>query len=114
MKTMRYVLPVVAFLLVSGCATPFRPWNLSEIKEGMDRAQVVQILGNPDFTETKDGTEQLHYLYQEDYNPSSTPVPFSGQNSEMAYRDLDNDKAFRQYEYVVILSDGKVINYKEI
>jgi len=111
---MRYLLPAVAFLLVSGCATAFRPWNLSEIEEGMDRTQVVALLGNPDFTEAKDGTEQLHYLYREDYNPSSTPVPFSDQNSDKVYRDLDNEKAFKQYEYVVILSDGKVINYKEL
>ncbi len=111
---MRYLLPLVAVLLVSGCSTTFRPWNLSEVQEGMDREQVVAILGNPDFTEIKDGTEQLHYLYQEDYNPSSTPVPFADQNSESAYRELNNENAFKQYEYVVILADGKVINYKEL
>lgn len=114
MKTMRYFLACVVILLVAGCSTTFRPWSLSEIKEGMDRDQVVRILGNPDSTEFKNGGEHLHYLYQEDRSSAPDSVPFYDQNSELAFRDLNNRRIFKQYEYVVILVDGKVINYKEL
>jgi len=114
MKTMRYFPALALVLVAAGCSTTFRPWNLSEIDEGMDRTQVVQVLGKPDFSESKDGAEHLHYLYREDYNPSSAAVPFYNENTERAFRDLENEAVFREYEYVVILVDGKVINYKEL
>ncbi len=111
---MRYFTALVIVLLISSCTTTFRPWNLSAIKAGMDRAQVVHILGKPDATEMKDGSEYLHYIYQEDFNPSPASVPFYDQNSERVFRDLNDRSSFKQYEYVVILADGQVINYKEL
>ena len=104
----------MALLLITGCATTFRPWNLSRVHEGMDRSEVVQILGEPDFTEIKDGTEQMHYSYQEDYNPGANTTPFYAENTEMAFRELEKGTAFKEYEYVVILADGKVVNYLEL
>ncbi len=101
-------------LVIAGCTTPFRPWNLSEIREGMDREQVIRILGQPDTVEFQDGAEYLHYVYQEDYNPSLSAEPFYNMDSERAFQALDSGEAFKQYEYVVILTEGKVINYKEL
>ena len=113
MKTMRYSIVLASALLLAGCTTNFRPWNLSAVTEGMERDQVVQLLGPPDFVENKDGTEYLHYTYREDYNPASIYIP-AGQDNDRAFRDLDSEKPFQEYEYVVILTDGKVINYKEL
>ena len=111
---MRLLVGTVSLVLLAGCATTFRPWNLSEIHEGMDRSEVVQVLGEPDFTEMADGEEQLHYLYQEDYNPSANATPFYAQDSNMAFRDLEKRTAFKEYEYVVVLVDGKVVRYSEL
>lgn len=114
MKTIRYAPGLIALFVVAGCATTFRPWNLSMIREGMDRGEVVQILGEPDFTEVREGGEAMHYTYQEDYNPSSASIPFYDTNSDMAFRDLNNGRRFRQYEYVVTLNEGKVTGYREL
>ena len=113
MKAMNYVLSLFASLLIAGCSTPFRPWNLSEIEEGMSRDQVEQVLGQPDYIEVKDGAEYLHYTYQEDYNPSLSPEMIYEDN-DRAFQELNTLRAFRKYEYVVILVDGRVINYKEL
>lgn len=111
---MRYLSAFIAVFMLAGCTTPFRPWNLSHVQEGMDRSDVIAILGPPESIEEKDGAEYLHYSYQEDYNPSSASIPFYEIDSDRAFRDLETERAFKQYEYVVILTDGKVINYKEI
>ncbi len=114
MKTMRSFLLLGVVLSVAGCSTPFRPWNLSDVHEGMSRDQVAQVLGVPDFTEVKDGAEQWHYIYQEDFTPSLSAEPFYDTNTERAFRELTSERVFKQYEYVVILVDGKMINYKEL
>ena len=41
-------------------------------------------------------------------------IPFYNQDMNRAFRDLNTKQAFKEYEYVVILVDGKVINYKEL
>jgi len=115
MKPIKYITAVVAFVLFAGCATTFRPWVLSEVKEGMDRAQVVHLLGDPDSVEMKDGAEYLYYSYNEDYNP-----PLSGgsnQTADSPERKLQEHqikKSFKEYKYVVKLVDGKVQDYKEL
>lgn len=114
MKTMRHFVVMAIVMALAGCATTFRPWNLSQIQEGMEREQVVQILGQPDSSEIEDGSELLRYTYQENYNPSSASVPFYGDNPDLAFEDLENGRRFRQYEYVVILVNGKVAGYKEL
>ncbi len=77
----------------------------------MDRAQVVMILGEPDSTEFKNDSECLHYVYVEDYNPTT---PLYNEDTERAFSELNSGDAFKQYEYEVILVDNKVINYKEV
>ena len=114
MKTVTYLPGLVAALLLAGCATTFRPWNLSAVHEGMERSEVIQILGEPDYVEMKDGAEHLHYSYEEDYNPSSATVPFYETDTERAFEDLNTLRAFQRYEYEVILVDDQVINYKEL
>ena len=115
MKTMRYLLSLGAVLILTGCATTFRPWSLSEVTEGMDRSEVVQILGEPDYVFVKDSAEHLRYTYQEDFSPSSMPA-------DMSYdRPINDTRTAMQLErslqvlvYDVILVDGKVLNYKEV
>jgi hypothetical protein len=114
MKLMKHTAAVVALVLLAGCATTFRPWKLSEVEEGMDRAQVVHILGEPDFVETKDGAELLHYSYREDYNP---PLTIDAHAPDAANRGLQNQQiqqGLKQYKYAVKLVDGKVQDYKEL
>jgi hypothetical protein len=112
---MRYFLVLGTVLVLVGCATTFRPWNLSEVTEGMDRNEVIQLLGEPDYVFVKDGAEHLRYTYQEDFSPSSM-------SQDMAYqRDIDRkrqsmqlERSMQVLEYDVILVDGKVLNYKEV
>lgn len=115
MKTMRYFLVLGVALLLTGCSTTFRPWNLSEVKEGMDREQVIQILGEPDYVFTKDGAEHLRYSYQEDYSPSSAS------SSDLVYdSSIDHqmqamrvERSMQVLKYDVLIVDGKVLNYKD-
>lgn len=108
---MKHTAAVVALVLLSGCATTFRPWKLSEVEEGMDRAQVVHILGEPDLVETKNGAEYLHYSYREDYNP---PLTIDPTDAPAANRGLQSQQRLKEYKYAVKLVDGKVQDYKEL
>jgi outer membrane protein assembly factor BamE (lipoprotein component of BamABCDE complex) len=112
MKTIRTVLAVtVASLLVAGCATTFKPWKLSEIQDGMDRDQVVKVLGAPDYTENKDGTEYLYYSFTEEPAPPSSA---SNDPAAMDRRAKELSRTLDKQKYEVVLLDGKVTSYKEL
>lgn len=114
MKPIKHIAVVVALILLAGCATTFRPWKLSEVQEGMDREQVVDLLGDPDSVETKDGAEYLYYSYSEDYNPplsSDNPVEYE---NDRVLREYNLRRSLKEYKYAVKLVDGKVQNYKEL
>lgn len=112
---MRYLLILGAVLMLYGCATTFRPWNLSEVREGMERDQVVQLLGEPDYVFLKDGAEHLRYSYQEDFTPTSMPVDSAHDRAiEQQRQAMRIERSLNVIEYDVILVDGKVINYKEV
>lgn len=112
MKTMRYFLALSFVVFITSCSTTFRPWKLSEVQEGMDRTQVIKILGEPDSTMTKDGAEHLRYAYREEYNPSLSPDSVIAADADNTL--LQQNMDIKEYTYEVILVDGKVINYKEI
>lgn len=114
MKPTKYTALVLALVLLAGCATPFRPWKLSEIAEGMDRTQVVQVLGEPDFVETKDGAELLHYSYIENYNPPLSDDSNHFHEPRRGFQNRLERPSLKEYRYVVELVDGKVQNYKEL
>jgi len=115
MKTLSYFLVLGAALVLAGCATTFRPWNLSEVSEGMSRDQVIQLLGEPDYVFIKDGAEYLRYTYQEDYSPSSV-------SDDLAYesaighktQSMQVQRAMQILTYDVILVESRVLNYKEV
>ena len=102
MKTTKYIALSLIALLV-GCATTFRPWEFSEVKEGMDRAQVVKIIGEPDRVESKDGSEILYYSYHEAYDPTSD----NGIQKSQVKRSM------KTRNYVVKIVDGKVQTTEE-
>jgi len=115
MKVIKHTAVVVALAFLAGCATTFRPWKLSEVEEGMNRAQVVHILGAPDSAETKNGAEFLYYSYSEDYNPPLSGNMGGSINSpDQQLRDDQIKRSFKQYKYSVKLVDGKVQDYKEL
>ncbi len=115
MKIIKHISLVTLLALLAGCATTFRPWKLSEVQEGMDKAQVVKILGEPDSVETKEGAELLHYAYSEDYNPTPASADVQPSNAAtLSLRDQEIKKSLKEYKYVVKLVDGKVQTYKEI
>lgn len=114
MKPIKQITLVATLVLLMGCATTFRPWNLSEISEGMDRAQVVQILGEPDSTEQKEGEELLYYSYREDRSPSFQNDTIQAYEANRDIEKQQIKKSLEEYKYVVTLVDGKVANYKEI
>lgn len=111
---MKYTALVVALVLIAGCATTFRPWKLSEVEEGMTREQVVHILGEPDFVETENGAELLHYSYREDYNPPLADDTIDARNANRALHNQRIKQSFKEYRYAVKLVDGKVQTYKEL
>lgn len=104
-----------AVLILTGCATTFRPWSLSEVTEGMDKGEVIQILGEPDDVFEKDGAEYLRYTYQEDFIPYSMPADIAHErpiNDQMHTTQIE--RSMQVLVYDVILVDGKVLNYKEV
>jgi hypothetical protein len=114
MKRMKHAVWAVALAVLAGCATTFRPWSLSEVATGMSRAQVIQILGEPDSAETDEEVEILHYTYMENYNPPLTDDSVHANTAGSRRWDRQMERAFREYRYAVKLVDGKVQNYKEV
>ena len=114
MKVMLCASLVAALVLLTGCETTFRPWNLSEIEEGMSRDEVVRILGEPDSAESENGTEVLHYIYQENYNPPLYDDSIHAGMSDRKFWDEQMRQGFREYHYTVKLVDGRVLSYREV
>jgi outer membrane protein assembly factor BamE (lipoprotein component of BamABCDE complex) len=114
MKAIKYVSFVTLLTLLVGCATTFRPWKLTEIQEGMDRAQVTEILGEPDSIEVKEGSEFLYYSYRENNNIAPADSDFRAYDADRAMRDLQIQSSFKEYQYVVKMAEGKVQTYKEL
>ncbi len=114
MKTMKFLSSILALLLLAGCATSFRPWLLSEIREGMDRAQVLKTLGEPDYLETDGDTERMHYTYRENYAPSPMMHDLDRPRSSFIPKDQQLERTLKKHHYVVVLAKGRVINYKEL
>ncbi len=114
MKSMKHIALVASLALLAGCATTFRPWLLSEIEEGMDRAQVVHILGEPDFVEMKNGAEFLHYSYSENHNPPLADDSIQAYEANRRLREQRIRRSFKEYRYAVKLAEGKVQSYKEL
>ncbi len=112
MKTMRAIAFGVAVFLIAGCATTFKPWKLSEVQEGMEKEQVVKILGNPDFALDRDGAEYFYYTYQEEMSPVSDVSLNTDEGIERRVEEFN--RTLKEYKYEVMLVDGKVVNYKEI
>lgn len=112
MKTISIISAAVAVLVFAGCATTFKPWNLSNVQEGMDKAQVTQILGEPDYTVNKDGAEFLYYTYREEMAPVSDASLESTEGMERRFEQFN--RTLKDYKYEVVLVDGKLVNYKEL
>ena len=104
MKTVKHISYIALFALLVGCATTLKPWKFSEVKEGMDRAQVVEIIGEPDRVESKDGAELLYYSYNQDYDPISGEAIQANQAK----------RSMKTQNYVVTMVDGKVQSAKEL
>jgi hypothetical protein len=115
MKAIRYFPAWAVVLIICGCATTFRPWNLSEVTEGMGRNEVEQLLGEPDYVFIKDGAEHLRYTYREDFSPSSMPADMNHDRPiDLQRQTMQIERSLNVLEYDVILVDGRVINYKEV
>ncbi|MEE9369584.1 MAG: outer membrane protein assembly factor BamE [Pontiella sp.] len=112
MKTMRAMAFGVAVFLIAGCATTFKPWKLSEIKEGMEKDQVHKILGAPDFVINKDGAEYLYYIYSEELSPVSSVSLDSNEGIERRVEEFN--RTLKEYKYEVMIVDNEVVNYKEL
>jgi len=114
MKTMKYIAIVIALIIVAGCATTFRPWNLSKIEPGMSKEQVVDILGKPSAEKQDGNVEWMEYSYTD--GPIVTPMEGTGQNFDQQYPFFEEriEREMKSYQYVVKLQDGKVVTYEEI
>ncbi len=108
---MRPILAAGLVLLAAGCSTAFKPWKLSEVQEGMSRAQVVSLLGEPDYTVNKDGAEYLYYTYAEEPREA---VYGGSLDDEIERKAKALERSFEVTKYEVVIVDGKLINYKEI
>lgn len=77
----------------------------------MSRDQVVTILGEPDYTVDKEGSEYLYYTYMEEPVPSAS-LSVQGENLERRAEELS--RTLKEVKYEVVLVDDKLINYKEL
>lgn len=114
MKTLKIALILTGLtIFISGCTTSFRPWKLSDVHEGMEKSEVLNILGDPDSTMTTNGVEYLNYSYHESYNP---PVKMEDNTSDDITRNFKENQikeTFKEYNYSVKIVDGKVQDYSE-
>ncbi len=113
MKPRTYIAAAVV-LLLTGCMTTFRPWKLSEVKEGMNKGEIVALLGNPDSIEIKEGEESLYYSYRENYNSPLSGNPSDKYENSRALQEHDFRQSLKTYNYVVTLVGGRVTSYKEV
>ncbi len=112
MKTIKTVLAAaVVSLLIAGCATSFKPWKLSDVKEGMDKEQIVKILGEPDYTVNTNNAEYLYYSYMEEPTPASSTLDSP---DAIDRRAEELSRTLTDSRFQVVLVDGKLINYKEL
>lgn len=110
MKTASLFPAAVIILLISGCATAFRPWQLHEMNENMTGAQVLQILGEPDSRITASGTNYLYYSYTENLS-DAFDSRIDGDFSRQADRF---SSSFREYMYEVWLVNDRLAGYRRI
>jgi hypothetical protein len=97
-------------LLISGCATSFRPWQLDEMNETMSGAQVLQLLGEPDSRITASGTNYLYYSYTENLSDS-----FDSHIDDDLSRQADRFRSsFNEYTYEVWLVNDRLAGYRRI
>ncbi|MDZ8118833.1 outer membrane protein assembly factor BamE domain-containing protein [Pontiella agarivorans] len=108
---MKSILAAGAVVLLAGCATSFKPWKLSDVREGMSRNEVVSVLGDPDSTEIRNGAEYLYYTYQEESRGSGWS---DAMNETMERKAEELTRILSETRYEVVMVDGKLINYKEI
>lgn len=80
----------------------------------MARAEVVRILGEPDFSEMENGAEFLHYSYRENYNPPLAGDPRDSYNTDNRFQTRQLRRSLKEYRYAVKLVDGRVQDYKEL
>ena len=114
MKPIKYIVCIVVLAFLAGCTTAFRPWLLSDVKEGMDRQEVIAILGTPDSSEIQGEAEYLYYSYAEGYNPSFSDHSIEDDQAFKKMRDKEFEQSLSEYKYVVTLIDDKMQGYKEV
>lgn len=112
MKTIKTILVAgITSLLIAGCATSFKPWKLSDVEEGMDRDQVIKILGEPDYVVETNSSETLYYTYRAEMTPASSTLD-SQEDIDRRVKELTGTLTESKYE-VVMFAD-KMISYKEV
>ena len=113
MKIIQYFLSVVSVGFLLGCATTFQPSELSKLKVGMNRDEILLLLGKPDSSKKiANGGEILVYTYCEDYVHNSDDDSFSTTySSSLEKRQFE--KSLKTDTYVVHLVDGKMVDYKK-
>ena len=88
----------------------FYPGNLANIQKDMSKAQVIHILGEPDQVMTGHEEERLCYSY----SIGSSPVLVDMETSQdFGHRHRNLNTTAEEVRYVVILKDGKVVEYKK-
>ena len=112
MKTIRIIISVAVAFLIAGCATTFKPWKLSEVNEGMERDQVVKILGAPDYAVNKDGAEYIYYTYREELAPMSDVSLETEAGIERRVEKFN--RTLKENKYEIKLVDDKVVTHKEL
>lgn len=85
---------------------------MSEIHSGMNRDQVVQTLGTPDYTMNKDGAELLYYSYRED--PAPVSVGMLDTNEAIDRRVEEISRSLKGDTFEIKMMNGKVIDSKKL
>jgi hypothetical protein len=91
-KNMKRILIILVSALLSGCVTSSK--KLSQVENGMTKAEVVKLLGDPKSVSLRDGSEFLRYQLSGRYAPVLNP----------------NGRQFAD-DYTVQLVNGSVVAY---
>lgn len=97
--------------LVLGCSTATKPVQ-ERVSKGMDKDQVLDILGNPSRSKRVSGADK--WSYDQHINGKKTTVHVYFENATVTYVGSDEDFEKSLKESVLQKNDSKASDFKDL